>query len=109
MSSQPTTPQLGAHLRVASDPPVGAALTLTNLPPAIDLMTAAALLGIGRTAAYQLVRAGKWPTPVVRLGKLIKIPTAPLLELLGLPPAEAPSAQSQANTSTVARHAAGQP
>lgn len=58
-----------------------------DLPPVLDLLTAAAFLGIGRTAAYQLVRAGQWPTPVVRLGRLIKIPTAPLLELLGLPPA----------------------
>lgn len=39
-------------------------------------------LGVGRTLAYELVRNDAWPTPVVRAGKLIKIPTAPLLELL---------------------------
>jgi predicted DNA-binding transcriptional regulator AlpA len=54
-----------------------------NLPPAIDLVTAAHLLGIGRTAAYELVRTDAWPTPVLRLGRLIRIPTAPLLALLG--------------------------
>ena len=40
-----------------------------------------------RTAAYELIRVVEWPTPVFRLGKLIRIPTAPMLELLGIPPA----------------------
>jgi hypothetical protein len=56
---------------------------LATLPAAIDIGTAAEVLGIGRSAAYELVRCGKWPTPVLRLGKLIRIPTRPLLELLG--------------------------
>ena len=41
-------------------------------------------LGLGRMAAYELVRSGAWPTPVLRLGRLIKVPRAPLLALLGL-------------------------
>jgi len=53
-----------------------------KVPPVIDVPTAAAILGIGRTAAYELIRAGRWPTPVLRLGKLIRIPSAPLLELV---------------------------
>lgn len=57
---------------------------LWALPSVVDLPTAAAALHIGRTAAYQLVRTGKWPTPVIRLGHRIKIPTAALLELLCL-------------------------
>jgi predicted DNA-binding transcriptional regulator AlpA len=56
------------------------------LPAVVDLVTAARLLGIGRTVAYQLVRQGTWPTPVLRLGHQIKVPSAPLLELLGLSP-----------------------
>jgi hypothetical protein len=55
------------------------------LPTVLDLATAARLLGIGRTAAYQMVGAGTLPVPVLRLGTLIRIPTAPLLQLLGLP------------------------
>jgi predicted DNA-binding transcriptional regulator AlpA len=58
------------------------------MPAAIDIATAAQVLGIGRSAAYELVRCGQWPTPVLRLGKLIRIPTRPLLELLGGQPAE---------------------
>jgi hypothetical protein len=57
---------------------------LRKLPPVVDLRTAAAVLDIGRTAAYELVRAGRWPTPILRLGGRIKVPTAPLLELLGV-------------------------
>ena len=52
------------------------------LPAVLDLVQAAALLGVGRTTAYRLVHDGQWPTPVLRLGRLIKIPTQPLLELL---------------------------
>jgi predicted DNA-binding transcriptional regulator AlpA len=39
-----------------------------QLPPVLDLPTAARLLGIGRTAAYQLVKQDQWPTPVIRIG-----------------------------------------
>jgi excisionase family DNA binding protein len=52
------------------------------LPAVLDLVQAAALLGVGRTTAYRLVHDGQWPTPVLRLGRLIKIPTQPLLDLL---------------------------
>jgi len=55
-----------------------------TLPTVVDVPTAAALPGVGRTAAYELIRSGDWPTPVLRLGKLIRIPTAPLLDLVGV-------------------------
>ncbi len=63
-------------------------LDLHDLPAVIDLATAAAVLDIGRTSAYQLVRTGTWPTPVLRLGNRIRIPTAPLLALVGVDPKE---------------------
>jgi predicted DNA-binding transcriptional regulator AlpA len=55
-----------------------------NLPPVVDVLTAAAILGIGRTAAYELIRIGQWPTPILRVGKLIRVPSAPLLDLVGV-------------------------
>lgn len=66
-----------------------ASLKLTSeqvraLPPVVDVPTAAAILGIGRTAAYELIRIGQWPTPILRLGKLIRVPSAPLLDLVGV-------------------------
>ena len=60
---------------------------LHALPSILNLPTAAKVLGIGRSLGYELVRTGQWPTPVVRVGKLIKIPTAPLLRLLDETPA----------------------
>ena len=65
--------------------PASLALTendLRGLPPVIDVPTAAAVMGIGRTAAYELIRTERWPTPILRLGKSIRIPTQPLLDLL---------------------------
>ena len=58
-------------------------VVLGELPPLVDVPTAAHVLGIGRSLAYELVRTDAWPTTVLRVGKLIKIPTAPLLHLLG--------------------------
>ncbi len=57
---------------------------LLALPAVLDVPTAAGALGLSKTAAYELIRCGSWPTPVFRLGKLIRIPTAPLLVLLGI-------------------------
>ena len=48
----------------------------------LSVEQAAEIMGIGRTLAYALVRAGRWPTPVVRVGRLIKIPAAPLNRLV---------------------------
>jgi len=42
------------------------------------------VLGVGRSATYELVRSGRWPTRVVRLGRRIVIPTALLLDLIGV-------------------------
>jgi predicted DNA-binding transcriptional regulator AlpA len=53
-----------------------------SLPAVLDVPQAARLLGIGRTLAYELVRTDQWPTPVIRVGRLIKIPSAPLIELM---------------------------
>jgi predicted DNA-binding transcriptional regulator AlpA len=54
------------------------------LPPVVDVTTAAEVLGIGRSVAYELVRTDGFPTPVLRVGRQIKIPTAYLIDLLGL-------------------------
>jgi predicted DNA-binding transcriptional regulator AlpA len=55
---------------------------LDDLPPVVDVPTAGEILGVGRTCAYELVRSGRWPTPVLHLGRLIRIPTTPLIALL---------------------------
>lgn len=57
---------------------------LLALPAAVDLLTAARALGIGRTKAQELARTGAWPTPLLKLGSQYRVPTAHLLLLLGL-------------------------
>ncbi len=55
---------------------------LSAVPVMLTVPQAAHLLGIGRTFAYQLIRTGAWPIPIVRTGRLIKIPSGPVLQLL---------------------------
>jgi predicted DNA-binding transcriptional regulator AlpA len=57
---------------------------LKALPPIVSAEVAFAALGVGRSLGYQLIRNGQFPVPALRLGRIIKIPTAPLLELLGV-------------------------
>lgn len=50
----------------------------------VGVEEAAVMLGIGRTLAYRrLVKEGKWPTPTIRMGRLIKVPVGPLMDYLG--------------------------
>lgn len=52
----------------------------------VDLMTAASALGMGRTKAYELARGGEFPCRLIRIGDTYRVPTAALLELLGVAP-----------------------
>lgn len=64
---------------------------IAGLPAVTDLVTAGRALGIGRTRAYELARAGQFPCPVIRSGRIWLVPTAGLLAVLGLPvPAPSP-------------------
>ena len=56
-----------------------------ELPAVTDLVTAGRALGLGRTKAYQLARAGEFPCPVIRAGATWLVPTPGLLAALGLP------------------------
>ena len=59
---------------------------LQVLPPLVNVPTAAAALGISRSTAYELIRTGGWPTPVLHLGTVIRIPSRDLKKLIGLEP-----------------------
>ncbi len=52
-------------------------------------MTAAQILGIGRTKAYELARRGEFPCLVIRIGDRYRVSTADLLRLLGTTTAQA--------------------
>jgi hypothetical protein len=53
-----------------------------------DITTAAAVLGIGRTLAFQLLREGRFPVRVLRLGRAARVPVADLLILLTAAPTQ---------------------
>lgn len=55
-------------------------------PPTISVEEAAELVGIGRNAAYRSAATGE--LPAIRIGRRLRVPTARLLELLGLRDAE---------------------
>lgn len=73
---------------------------LLAMPAALDLVTAGRALGLGRTKAYELVRAGEFPVRVMRLGPAYRVATADLLKLLGIEleasPAHRPATQEAA-------------
>lgn len=71
-----------------------ARLVVDGLPPTITVVQAAALLGIGRNAAYRAAATGQ--LPVVRLGGRILVLTAPLRRLLGVEVAEGGAGQQVA-------------
>ena len=69
-----------------SAPPHPTLADTADLPPTLSVAHAARLLGISRTTGYTLAAAGRFPTPVLRIGHGYRVPTAPLLTLLGLTP-----------------------
>jgi len=55
---------------------------LLTLPAVVDIPTAGRAYGIGERLAYELARRGEFPVPVLRLGRLLRVRTADLLEHL---------------------------
>jgi hypothetical protein len=47
-----------------------------------DVETAAAILGMGRTKAYELAREGAFPVKVLRIGRRYVVPVPAILQLL---------------------------
>ena len=57
-------------------------MTAVAIKGTVTVEEAAARLGIGRSLAYALVRAGDFPVPVIRAGKRVVVPLRPLERLL---------------------------
>jgi hypothetical protein len=53
-----------------------------------DVETAASILGIGRTLAYELVKQEQFPVRLLRLGRRVLVPVGDLLRCLGHDPGE---------------------
>lgn len=66
--------------------PVLRTATGAELPATLSPREAAHLLGTSRSTAYDLIRAGHWPTPVTKSGfGAQRVLTVPLLEHLRIP------------------------
>jgi hypothetical protein len=48
-----------------------------------DVQTAGAVLGIGRSKAYQMAKADQFPVPLLHIGRRYVVPVAAILQLLG--------------------------
>ncbi len=49
-----------------------------------DIVTAGAVLGIGRTSVYRLARTGAFPVPVLKVGNRYVVAVAHLLKAIGI-------------------------
>ena len=49
-----------------------------------DVETAGAVLGIGRSKAYELAKVNEFPVHVVRIGRRYVVPVAAILQLLNI-------------------------
>lgn len=54
------------------------------LPAAVDIPKAGECFGIGRSKAYELARAGKFPVPVLPLGDMFRVTRSSILAYLGI-------------------------
>lgn len=52
--------------------------------PVVSAEEAFAELGIDRSTGYKAIKEGTFPVPVLRIGRLIRVPTMALLRLLQL-------------------------
>ncbi|WP_414944840.1 helix-turn-helix domain-containing protein [Amycolatopsis sp. cmx-11-32] len=66
------------------NPPPWSRDSLHALGVTTDLLTAARILRIGRTKAYQLAKCGGFPVPATRIGRHYVVAVAHLADLLGL-------------------------
>jgi Helix-turn-helix domain len=83
-AAAPGAPSSGTQRRTTSwHPP-----QLDHLPALLGVEQAGDLLGLSRSAAYRAAAGGDLPT--IRFGRRLYVPTARLLQLLGLSPLETP-------------------
>ena len=50
--------------------------------PVVTAEEAFRVLGIDRSTGYKAIREGTFPVPVLRIGRVIRVPTLPLVQLL---------------------------
>ncbi|GGK40604.1 hypothetical protein GCM10010124_36740 [Pilimelia terevasa] len=79
-----TTAEAATAVARAKGPRRWTAQDIRALGATTDLPTAGRILGISHWSVYRIHRAGQFPVPVVQVGRRLRVPVAPLLDLLGL-------------------------
>jgi hypothetical protein len=79
-----TTTTATAQSRQPDTPRIWTIDTVRNLGATIDVETAGAILGIGRSKSYELAKNGEFPVRVLRIGRRYLVPTPSILALLGI-------------------------
>jgi hypothetical protein len=64
------------------NPTVWTAEAVRRLGMTTDVETAGAILGIGRTKAYELAKTGEFPVKVLRIGRRYVVPIPALMAVL---------------------------
>lgn len=57
---------------------------LLALPTTVDLETGNRAFGLGRSHGYRLARENRYPCRVIKAGKVYRVPTADLRNVLGV-------------------------
>ena len=79
-----TTTTAVAQLDHSGAPRVWTIEAIRGLGATIDVETAGAILGIGRSKSYELAKVNEFPVRILRIGRRYLVPTAAILELLGI-------------------------
>jgi hypothetical protein len=53
-------------------------------PATVDVPTAGRAFGVGRDESYRLAREGRFPVPVLRLGRYLRVTRSAVLDALGI-------------------------
>ena len=72
------------HPEPSATPP-WTADTIRALGTVTNVATAAAIFGLNRSVAYDLVKDDRFPVPVLRFGNRYRVPVAAILAALHLP------------------------
>jgi hypothetical protein len=79
-----TTTTTAAQLDHTDAPRVWTIEAIRGLGATVDVETAGAILGIGRSKSYELAKANEFPVRILRIGRRYLVPTPAILELLGV-------------------------
>ncbi|WP_370092528.1 helix-turn-helix transcriptional regulator [Streptacidiphilus sp. MAP12-20] len=71
---------------------------LLALPVFVNLQTAAAVLGLGRSTAYDLAHREAFPCRVLKVGRAYRVPSEELRRLAGVEQQPAPSSDAPCQT-----------